>query len=108
MRSGYPCLFSSVCLTAALAMPSAMSCAAGRQDNGHQEEHRRDDNNHNRVYDQDHKDYHNWDDREDRVYRQYLTEKHRAYHSYAQLKEKDQRAYWNWRHSHPDQDHDGR
>ena len=108
MRSGYRYLFSSICLTAALAVPSVMSYAAGGQDNGRQEEHRRDDNDRNRVYDRDHKDYHNWDDSEDRVYRQYLVERHRAYRPFAEVKVKEQRAYWSWRHSHPDHDHDGR
>jgi hypothetical protein len=106
MRSGCRYLFSSVCLTAALAVPSAISYAAAWQDNGHQEENRRDDSNRNRVYDRDHKDYHNWDDNEDRVYRQYLVERHRDYRPFVEVKEKDQRAYWTWRHSHPD--HDGR
>jgi hypothetical protein len=45
---------------------------------------------------------------QDRVYRQYRVEKHKAFHSYAEVKKKDQRAYWNWRNSDPDHDHDGR
>jgi len=106
MKSGYRYLFSSICLTAALALPSAMSYAAPQQDNGRQEEHRRDDNDRNRVYDRDHKDYHNWDDNEDHHYRQYLGERHRDYHPFLEAKAKEQRAYWNWRHNHPD--HDGR
>jgi len=108
MRSGYRYLFSSVCLTAALAVPSVMSYAAARQDNGRQEEHRHDDNDRNRIYDRDHRDYHNWDDNEDHRYRQYLVERHREYHPFIEIKVKEQRAYWNWRHSHPDHDHDGR
>jgi hypothetical protein len=108
MQRGYRYFFSSFFLTAALAGPSAMNAAARPQDNGRQEEHRRDDNDRNRVYDRDHKDYHNWDDNEDRFYRQYLTQKHRAYRTFAEMKQKEQRAYWNWRHSHPDHDRDGR
>jgi hypothetical protein len=106
MRSGYRYFFSSVFLTAALAAPAAISYAAGGQDNGRQEEHR--DNDHNRVYDREHGDYHNWDGNEDRVYRQYLVERHRAYRPFVEIKVRDQRAYWNWRHSHEDHDHDGR
>jgi hypothetical protein len=106
MRSGYRYLFSSVCLSAALAVPTAMSYAAPRQDNARQEEHRRDDKDTKRVYDRAHKDYHNWDDNEDHYYRQYLGEKHSEYRPFVEIKVKDQNAYWNWRHSHPD--HDGR
>ena len=99
-------LFSFFFLTAALAAPSPMSAAARPQDNGRQEEHRRDDNDRNRFYDRDHKDYHNWNDNEDRSFRVYLGERHREYRPFAELKVKDQRAYWNWRHSHPDHDRD--
>ena len=61
-----------------------------------------------RVYDRDHKDYHNWDDNEDRSFRVYLGETHREYHPFVELKVKEQNAYWNWRHHHPDHDHDRR
>jgi hypothetical protein len=105
MHRSYRFLFSALFLTAALAIPSAMTATPRHQDNGRQEEHRRDDD-HNRVYDRDHKDYHNWNDNEDRSYRVYLGERRREYHPFVELKVKDQRAYWNWRHSHPD--HDGR
>ena len=106
MRSGYQYFFSAVCLTAALAVPSAMSYAAPPQDNGRQDEHRQDDKDSKRVYDRDHKDYHNWDSNEDQHYRQYLVERHREYQPFLEVKVKDQKAYWNWRHAHPD--HDGR
>jgi hypothetical protein len=55
-----------------------------------------------RVYDPGHKDYHNWDEREDHAYRRYIEERHEQYRKYEKLKEKEQRDYWNWRHSHPD------
>ena len=57
-----------------------------------------------RVYDRDHKDYHNWDDREDHAYRAYLVEQHRSYREYGRQNRAQQRAYWNWRHEHPDHD----
>jgi hypothetical protein len=98
-------LFGALLLTAALAAPSAMNAASKPQENGRQEEHRDD---RTRVYDRDHKDYHNWNDNEDRSYRVYLGERHRDYHPFAELKAKEQRAYWSWRHSHPDHDHDRR
>jgi hypothetical protein len=55
-----------------------------------------------RVYDSNHRDYHNWDDREDRAYRGYLTGRHRGYVEYNKQNHREQRNYWNWRHSHPD------
>jgi hypothetical protein len=57
-----------------------------------------------RIYDKDHHDYHNWDDHEDRAYRRYLAEQRRDYIEYKKLNSRDQRAYWNWRHDHPDRD----
>jgi Ni/Co efflux regulator RcnB len=104
MHHGNRYLLSSLFLTAALVAPTAMSAATRRQDNGRQEEHRRDDKDRNRFYDRNHKDYHNWDDNEDHSYRLYVGERHRKYRPFAELKEKEQRAYWNWRHSHPDHD----
>jgi Ni/Co efflux regulator RcnB len=108
MHRGYQYLFSFVLLSAALAAPSAVGAAAQPQDNGRQDEGHRDDKDRKRVYDRDHRDYHNWDDNEDRSYRVYLGERHREYHPFLELKVKEQRTYWNWRHSHPDHDHDGR
>jgi hypothetical protein len=108
MQRGYQYMFSFFVLSAALAAPSGMNAAAKPQDNGRQGENHRDDKDHNRVYDRDHRDYHNWDDNEDRSFRVYLGERHREYHPFVELKVKEQRAYWNWRHSHPDHDHDGR
>jgi hypothetical protein len=102
MHNGYRCLFSAFVLTAALAASTSLSSAAPPQDGEHRDE------NHVRYYDRDHKDYHNWDDGEDRSYRIYLGEQHREYHPFAETKRREQQAYWNWRHSHPDHDHDGR
>jgi len=31
-----------------------------------------------------------------------VEERHEQYRKYDKLKEKEQRDYWNWRHSHPD------
>jgi len=108
MQSGHKYLFSSFVLAAALAAPSLMNAAAKPQDNGRQEEHRRDDNDRNRFYDRQHKDYHNWNDNEDRSFRVYLGERHREYHPFVELRVNEQDAYWKWRHRHPDHDHDGR
>ena len=43
---------------------------------------------------------------EDRDYRQYLNDHHREYRDFSKLKGSEQQEYWNWRHSHPDNDHD--
>jgi Ni/Co efflux regulator RcnB len=104
MHRAYQYLFTSFVLTAALAAPSAMNAAGKAQDNGRQEENHRDDKDRNRVYDRYHKDYHNWDDREDHAYRGYLEERHREYRPLTEMRAKQQRAYWNWRHNHPDHD----
>ena len=84
----------SMILAAALIAPSVTLAAAMPQDAGVTV----------RVYDRDHKDYHNWDDREDHAYRQYLVENHRSYRDYNHQSHSRQRAYWNWRHEHPDHD----
>ena len=104
MHTGYRYLLSSFFLTAVLAAPAAI--CAKPQDKGRQEENHRDDKDQNKVYDRSHKDYHNWDGNEDRSYRQYLGERHKDYRPFTETKPKEQTAYWNGRHSHPD--HDGR
>jgi hypothetical protein len=85
-----------------------MRAAARPQDNGRQGDNHRGDKDRYRVYDRSRRDYHNWDDNEDRAYRGYLEENHRGYRPFAETNSKTQRAYWNWCHSHPDHDHDGR
>ena len=55
-----------------------------------------------RVYDAEHKDYHNWDDHENAAWGRFLVENHRKDHEYVKANAKEQREYWNWRHSHPD------
>src|SRR4029077_2580253 len=100
MHHAYRHLFSFCILTAALAAPSAIRAANRQQDDRRQEEHHRDDKDQNRVYDRYHKDYHNWDDREDHAYRGYLQDNHRDYRPLPELKQRQQKAYWSWRHSH--------
>jgi hypothetical protein len=55
-----------------------------------------------RVYDEPRRDYHRWDSREDRAYREYLREQRREYRVFSTLDRRDQEAYWEWRHNHPD------
>jgi hypothetical protein len=56
------------------------------------------------VYDSDHGDYHHWDAHEDRAYHNYWTESHgrEPYRDFGKLNANEQKDYWNWRHSHPD------
>ena len=57
-----------------------------------------------RIYDPDYRDYHRWDGRERQAYRQYWVERHEQYRDYPRLNEGQKREYWEWRHSHPDND----
>jgi hypothetical protein len=58
-----------------------------------------------RYEDRDHKDVHEWNTTEDTAYRRYLEEHHRKYHDFDKANKREQKDYWNWRHSRPD---DGR
>jgi hypothetical protein len=98
MHRGYRFL-SSLLLTAALAAPVAMMASARPGDDKDQE-HRQADNN-KRYYDKGHKDYHTWDSNEDRAYQRYQAEHHQK-HAFVELNVRQQTVYWNWRHSHPD------
>jgi hypothetical protein len=59
------------------------------------------------VYDPAYRDYHHWDAREDLAYHNYWMENHgrEPYRDYGKLNENEQKDYWNWRHSHPDEKH---
>lgn len=81
-------------LAAAIATPTAITASAKPQEGTVQVS----------VYDRDHRDYHNWDDREDRAYRRYLVVQHRGYRDYHRQHYRVRRHYWNWRHTHPDND----
>jgi len=117
MHRGYRFL-SSLFLTAALAAPVAMMAAAGPQDkddmaaagpqdkDDRNQENRQGENN-KRYYDKSHKDYHTWDGNEDRQYQRYQTERHEK-RSFSQLNNRQQAAYWSWRHNNPDVRSDNR
>jgi hypothetical protein len=83
---------ASLFLTAALAAPVSMLAAPMPQEAGVQV----------RVYDSGHHDYHNWDDHERHAWGVYLSDNHRHDVEYAHASHKEQKEYWNWRHSHPD------
>ena len=56
---------------------------------------------HVRVYDPYYRDYHPWGG-EVTYYSQWETETHRPHVDYNHRKADDQKAYWDWRHSHDD------
>ena len=82
----------SLFLTAALVAPVAIMAARGPQAAGVSIQ----------VYDKNHKDYHNWDDHENKAWGLFLTDNHKKSHEYSRSSKKEQGQYWNWRHSHPD------
>jgi hypothetical protein len=57
-----------------------------------------------RIRDEYHGDWHTWNNNEDRAYRRYLSEKHEDYRDFNRLNHDEQGDYWNWRHSHSDND----
>ena|ERR1700676_3344204 len=86
-----------VFLAGALTAPAPILARATPQEEEHHDKDKR------RVYDEDHKDYHNWDSNEDHRYRQYLGEQKMEYREYQKLDRDHQSAYWNWRHSHTEE-----
>jgi uncharacterized protein YxeA len=54
------------------------------------------------YYDKHHKDHHQWNDHEDRAWRMYNEQHHLKYVDWNRARNRDQQAYWNWRHSHSD------
>ncbi len=87
--------FKVIMLSAALVVPVAVVA----QDRDHPDQQTR------RYEDKAHKDSHEWNSNEDQAYRRYLQEHHKKYHDFAKAKKTEQSDYWNWRHSHPDNDH---
>ena len=86
-------LISSLFLTAALIAPAAIRANAAPQSISIR-----------RVYDRDHKDYHNWDDREVHSYELFRGDHPKYNVTFSKTNRRERRAYWNWRHEHPDHD----
>lgn len=61
------------------------------------------DQSHKTYYDASHKDRHEWNDNEDAAWNRYRDEHHVKQTDFAKASKKQQQAYWNWRHDHPDQ-----
>ena len=80
-------------LSAALIASVALAPTALRAADDHKDEARK-------YHDKRHNDDHEWNSREDRAYRMWAKEKHRREAEFARLNDRDQQAYWRWRHSH--------
>lgn len=91
--------FKVLALSAALAVPMAVTA----QDRGRQDR-RQNNQQYRRYQDKAHNDSHVWDTREDQAYRRYLQDQRRGYRDFARISRREQNDYWNWRHTHPDND----
>ncbi len=89
-------ILSGLLLGAALIVPMAFGAGGDDRDHG---DHRGHDK---RYYDRDGRDYHRWNDHEDRAYRMYLGEQHQPYVEFGRARADRRRAYFRWRHEHPD------
>jgi hypothetical protein len=76
-------LVSPLVIAALVATPVATSACAGH-----------------RVYDPYHGDYHRWNRSEDGRYRQWEGETRRSHVDFDRRPADEQRAYFDWRHSH--------
>jgi hypothetical protein len=56
------------------------------------------------VYDPASSTYHRWNSREDAAYRRWETDRQMTHLEYSRRAADEQRAYWTWRHDHPDTD----
>jgi Ni/Co efflux regulator RcnB len=85
--------WSSALLSAALMSPIALAPTALRAQ----------DRQAARTYhDKKHNDDHEWNSHEDQAYGMYVKQNHRKSTGFAKLNDRDQQAYWGWRHEHSD------
>ena len=54
------------------------------------------------YHDKQHNDDHEWNSHEDQAYRVWTKETHHRNGDFSKMKDKDQQAYWGWRHEHSD------
>ncbi len=54
------------------------------------------------YHDKGHNDDHEWNSQEDKAYGAYQKQYHHKNVEFSKLNEKDQQAYWGWRHNHSD------
>ena len=55
-----------------------------------------------RAYDPYYTDYHVWGPPEFGFYNQWEVENHYRHRDFKRRPESERRAYWTWRHAHPD------
>jgi hypothetical protein len=103
MHRMHRCL-GSLLLGVALIAPVGVQASNKFRDDDRQEARDRNERDQRRYYDRDRRDYHQWNDREDGRYRIWGTERHEAYRPFYRLQRSQQRAYWKYRHEHPDGD----
>ena len=84
--------WNTTLLSGALVVSIALAPSILRADD-HRDEGRK-------YHDKSHKDDHQWDSHEDQAYRMWAKEKHRREGEFSSLKDRDQQAYWRWRHDH--------
>jgi hypothetical protein len=94
----------SFLLGVALTAPVAIQASTNFRDDSRQDARERNQRHQRRYYDRDYRDYHRWNDREDRRYRSWGVERHEADRPFYKLQRDRQRAYWKYRHEHPDGD----
>ena len=94
----------SLLLSVALIAPVGIQAGNNFRDDSRQDARERNERNQRRYYDRGYRDYHRWDNREDVRYRSWGTERHEAYRPFYKLHRAQQRAYWKYRHEHPDRD----
>ena len=54
------------------------------------------------YHDKQHNDDHEWNNHEDQAYKAWTKETHRKSVDFSKMKDRDQQAYWGWRHEHSD------
>ena len=94
----------SLLLGVALIVPVGLQASNNFRDDSRQDARERNERNQRRYYDRGYRDYHRWDNREDGRYRSWGTDRHEAYRPFYKLHRAQQRAYWKYRHEHPDGD----
>jgi hypothetical protein len=99
-----PKFLGSLLLGVALVSPVGLQAFDKFQDDSRQDARERNEGDQRRYYDRDYRDYHRWNNNEDGRYRSWGTERHEAYRPFYRLHRKQQRAYWKYRHEHPDRD----
>lgn len=99
-------------LGAALVGPMAVAATPRPQDRQEEKREEKREEKHERkerrYYDRDRKDYHVWNNRENEAYERWEREERRepSVRPFSKLNRREQAEYWNWRHQHPDNDHD--